>query len=116
MGLIHVVLGISALPSGIKTCGDNDSTTGHWTHCWLHDERVPSVAVYDDHAVCFGCKAVFRDRADVERFRMSAWLRAETARADKQLGDILAGRSPWSRGRDRDWSLYPGGHTAVVTK
>ena len=106
LGLMQAILGVSAWPPGIKTGGGKESTADLWACCWLHDEGVPSVAVYEDHAVCFGCKTVFRDRADVERFRMSAWMRAETVRADKQLGDILEGRQSWSSDSERRWSIY----------
>lgn len=104
-GLMRALLGASALPAGVKASA-KDSRAALWARCWLHDERVPSVAVYEDHAVCFGCKTVFRDRADVERFRVSAWMRAETLRADRQLGDILEGRRSWSSDPESRWTAY----------
>lgn len=106
LGLFQGLLGASCLPARVKARA-RDSRTELWARCWLHAERVPSVAVYEDHAVCFGCKTVFREGADVERFRMSAWMRAETVRADKQLGDILEGRLSWSSDPERRWSIYP---------
>lgn len=105
-GLMQTLVGASAFQAGMKASA-KDSRTALWARCWLHDERVPSVAVFEDHALCFGCKTVFRDSADVERFRTSAWMRAETVRADEQLGDILTGKSPWPRERDRAWAFYP---------
>ncbi|MEM9605870.1 MAG: CHC2 zinc finger domain-containing protein [Actinomycetota bacterium] len=75
------------------------------TLCWIHDENTPSMTIYEDHYLCFGCWAT----GDVVGL-ISTYMGCSLGKARQYLivGFDAEDREPVRRERREDTGIDPG--------